>query len=295
MKVLNIGSLNIDYVYNVDHILLPGETISTGTRNIYLGGKGINQTIALRKAGVDIYHAGLVGEDGQMFLDACKEYGVHDDYIRKIDVSTGHAIIQVDKNGQNSILIYGGANQEFTEEYIDEVLSHFERDDILMLQNEVNLMPYIIDKAYEVGIQIVLNPSPFNEKLKECDLSKVSIFILNEVEGAQIANGETNPDRILDEMLSMYPSARIVLTLGKDGAIYADKANRIVQPIYEVKAVDTTAAGDTFTGYFIAGLVENMKIEDAMRMASKASAIAVTRAGAVQSIPTRQEVYCNEW
>lgn len=137
--------------------------------------------------------------------------------------------------------------------------------------------------------------SPFNEKLKECDLSKVSIFILNEVEGAQITNGETNPDRILDEMLSMYPSARIVLTLGKDGAIYADKANRIVQPIYEVKAVDTTAAGDTFTGYFIAGLVENMRIEDAMRMASKASAIAVTRAGAVQSIPTRQEVYCNEW
>ena len=292
MKVLNIGSLNIDYVYNVDHILLPGETLSTGALNIYLGGKGINQTIAARKAGVDIYHAGLVGEDGQMFLDACKEYGVHDEYIRKINVGTGHAIIQVDKNAQNSILLYGGANQELTEEYVDDVISNFDQGDILMLQNEVNLMPYIIDKAYEAGMQIVLNPSPFNEKLIECDMSKVSVFILNEVEGAQIANGETDSNKIIDEILNKYPNARIVLTLGKDGAIYADSSMRITQPIFEVKAVDTTAAGDTFTGYFIAGLVEKMEIRDVMRMAAKASSIAVTRAGAVQSIPTRQEVEC---
>lgn len=291
MKVLNIGSLNIDYVYNVDHIILPGETQATATRNIYLGGKGINQTIAVRKAGVDIYHAGLIGDDGEMFIDACKEYGVNYDYIKKINVGTGHTIIQVDKNAQNSILLYGGANQELTREYVDEVLSNFEKDDILMLQNEVNLMPYIIEKAYEKGMQIVLNPSPFNEKLSDCDLSKVSIFILNEVEGGQITNGEREPDRIVNKILEMYPSARVVLTLGQDGSMYADRNMRYVQPIYEVKAVDTTAAGDTFTGYFIAGLVENMPIEDTMRMAAKAASITVTREGAVQSIPARQELF----
>lgn len=291
MKVLNIGSLNIDYVYNVDHIILSGETQATATRNIYLGGKGINQTIAVRKAGVDIYHAGLIGDDGEMFIDACKEYGVNYDYIKKINVGTGHTIIQVDKNAQNSILLYGGANQELTMEYVDEVLSNFEKDDILMLQNEVNMMPYIIEKAYEKGMQIVLNPSPFNEKLSDCDLSKVSIFILNEVEGGQITNGEREPDRIVNKILEMYPSARVVLTLGQDGSMYADRNKRYVQPIYEVKAVDTTAAGDTFTGYFIAGLVENMPIEDTMRMAAKAASITVTREGAVQSIPARQELF----
>ena len=103
MKVLNIGSLNLDYVYSVDHIIQPGETESTGGRNIFLGGKGINQSMALAKAGADIYHAGLIGSDGEVFIDACEEYGVNHDYIRKIDGATGHTIIQVDKNAQNCI------------------------------------------------------------------------------------------------------------------------------------------------------------------------------------------------
>ena len=290
MKILNLGSLNIDYVYSVDHIIMPGETQSTGGRNTYLGGKGINQSIAVAKAGAEIYHGGLIGEDGQMFLDACKEYGVHSDYLKKIDVNTGHTIIQVDKNGQNCILLFGGANQEFTEEFIDEVLSNFEEGDILMLQNEINKMPYIIDQAAAKGMTIVLNPSPYNEKLDECDMSKVSIFLLNEIEGGQISGGETEPEKILDKILEMYPEVKIVLTLGGDGAVYADKTQRHPQPIFPVKPVDTTAAGDTFTGYFLAGMVEGMPIPDIMRMSAKASSITVTRPGAVQSIPLRHEV-----
>lgn len=290
MKILNLGSLNIDYVYSVDHIIMPGETQSTGGRNTYLGGKGINQSIAVAKAGAEIYHGGLIGEDGQMFLDACKEYGVHSDYLKKIDVNTGHTIIQVDKNGQNCILLFGGANQEFTEEFIDEVLANFEEGDILMLQNEINKMPYIIDQAAAKGMTIVLNPSPYNEKLDECDMSKVSIFLLNEIEGGQISGGETEPEKILDKILEMYPEVKIVLTLGGDGAVYADKTQRHHQPIFPVKPVDTTAAGDTFTGYFLAGMVEGMPIPDIMRMSAKASSITVTRPGAVQSIPLRHEV-----
>ncbi|MBR2850985.1 MAG: ribokinase, partial [Anaerotignum sp.] len=154
MKVLNIGSLNLDYVYQVDHIVQPGETEASFDMNIFLGGKGINQSMALAKAGVKVYHGGMIGEDGQPFLDACKEYGVNADYIKMIEGKTGHAIIQLDKDAQNSILLYGGANQKLTEDFVDEVLSHFEKGDILLLQNEVNLLPYIVEQAYAKGMQV---------------------------------------------------------------------------------------------------------------------------------------------
>lgn len=289
MKVLNIGSLNLDYVYNLDHIVQPGETESAESRNVFLGGKGINQSMALAKAGAEIYHGGLIGEDGQPFLEACREYGVHAEYIRKIDAPTGHAIIQVDQKAQNCILLYGGANQMLTEEFVDEVLSHFEKGDVLLLQNEVNMLPYIVDRAYEKGMQIALNPSPFNEKLNAVDMKKISIFLLNEVEGGQIT-GLTEPDEVLDKMREMFPHAKIVLTLGKDGAKYAEGEDVYDQPIYPVEAVDTTAAGDTFTGYFLAGLIEGMPIPEILKMSAKASSIAVTRKGAVPSIPYRAEV-----
>ena len=289
MKVLNIGSMNLDYVYNVDHIIQPGETESTGGMNIFLGGKGINQSMALAKAGAEVYHGGMIGEDGQPFLDACEQYGVNARYIRKIEGKTGHTIIQVDKNAQNSILLFGGANQMLTEEYVDEVLADFEAGDILLLQNEVNKLPYIIEKASEKGMQIALNPSPFDDKLKEVDMTKISIFLLNEVEGGQIT-GLTDPDEVLAKMREMFPHAQIVLTLGKDGAKYAHGDQVYEQPIFPVKAVDTTAAGDTFTGYFLAGILEGMPIPEILRMSARASAIAVTREGAVPSIPYRKEV-----
>ena len=289
MKVLNMGSMNLDYVYTVDHIILPGETEATSSRNTFLGGKGMNQSCALAKAGVDVYHAGLIGADGQAFLDACKEYGIHSDYIRIVDGPSGHTVIQIDKEAQNSILLFGGANQKFTKEYIDEVLSNFDASDLLLLQNEINLLPYVVDCAYEKGMTIALNPSPFNEKLDAVDMSKISIFLLNEVEGYQIT-GHTEPDAIIAKLLGLYPHARIVLTLGKDGAVYADAEQKHFQPIFPVKAVDTTAAGDTFTGYFLAGLIEGMPIPEILRMSAKASSITVSREGAVPSIPYRSEV-----
>ena len=289
MKVLNIGSMNLDHVYDVDHIVQPGETEATGEMAIHLGGKGMNQSVALAKAGVEVYHGGMIGDDGQPFLDACKEYGVNSDYIRQIDTKTGHAIIQIDSSAQNCILLYGGANQKLTESYVDEVLANFTSDDVLLLQNEVNMLPYIVDKAYEKGMQIALNPSPFNEKLDAVDMSKISIFLLNEVEGGQIT-GLTDPDEIIAKLLELYPHAKIVLTLGKDGAVYADSTQKYFQPIFKVQAVDTTAAGDTFTGFFLAGLCENMPIPEVLKMSAKASSIAVSKAGAVPSIPYKEEV-----
>ena len=289
MKVLNIGSMNLDLVYRVDHIVQPGETEASVSMNTFLGGKGMNQSVALAKAGVEVYQGGMIGEDGQPFLDACAEYGVRADFIRKVEGKSGHAVIQIDKNAQNCILLYGGANQMLTESYVDEVLQNFGAEDILLLQNEVNLLPYIVDKAYEKGMQIALNPSPFNEKLDAVDMKKISIFLLNEVEGNQVT-GLTAPEEIIVKMQELYPHAKIVLTLGKDGAVYADGEERFFQPIFPVKAVDTTAAGDTFTGYFLAGLAEGMAIPEILKMSAKASSIAVSRAGAVPSIPYRDEV-----
>ena len=289
MKVLNIGSMNLDLVYSVDHIVQPGETEASFALDTFLGGKGLNQSMALAKAGVEIYQGGMIGEDGQVFLDACAEYGVKADYIRTVPGKSGHAVIQRDKNAQNCILLYGGANQMLSEAYVDEVLSSFAAGDILLLQNEVNQMPYIVEKAYEKGMQIALNPSPFNEKLEAVDMAKISIFLMNEVEGHQIT-GLTDPDEIIAEMLRRFPKARIVLTLGKDGAVYADADQKHFQPIFKVQAVDTTAAGDTFTGYFLAGLLDGMPVPEILKMSTKASSIAVTRAGAVPSIPYREEV-----
>lgn len=289
MKVLNIGSMNLDHVYTVDHIVEPGETQSSTQLQLFLGGKGMNQSVALAKAGVEVYQGGMIGADGGVFLDACREYGIHADYIRTVDARTGHAIIQIDKNAQNCILLYGGANQALTEAYVDEVISQFNSGDILLLQNEVNLLPYIVDRGYAQGMKIVLNPSPFDDKLKAVDMTKISLFLLNEIEGYQLT-GCREPDAIIDSIRERFPHAAVVLTLGSDGAVYADQSCKHFQPIFPVKAVDTTAAGDTFTGYFIAGLAQGMEIPDILRMSAKASSIAVSRAGAVPSIPYRDEV-----
>ena len=288
MKVLNFGSLNYDYVYAVDHIMMPGETQSCKGRETHFGGKGLNQSMALSRAGVEVFHAGMVGEDGQAFLDLCKKNGIRTDYIRQIEGPSGHTIIQVDKEAQNCIILYGGSNRMITREYVDEVLGNFEKDDIILLQNEINELPYIIDKAYEKGMQIVLNPSPYDSLLDECDLSKVTIFLINEVEGKMIA-GTDVPEEILDCMMSKYPRAKVVLTLGSDGVIYKDADKMVKQGIFKVKAVDTTAAGDTFTGYFIAGMLKGTSIEETLRLCAKASAITVSRPGAADSIPTMEE------
>ena len=289
MKVLNFGSLNYDYVYHVDHAVKPGETLSSSEMETFLGGKGLNQSISLARAGVPVYHAGMVGEEGQLFLDTCKKSGVNTEFIKMIPGKSGHAIIQLDKNSQNCILLYGGSNRSITRAFVDEVLSHFEKGDILLLQNEINELDYIIDKAYEIGMQIALNPSPLDAHLDACDLTKISIFLLNEIEGGQIS-GESDPEKILDVMLEKFPEAKIVLTLGSDGAIYRDKVQTCHQEIFPVKAVDTTAAGDTFTGYFVASLLADMPIPEALRMCAKASSITVSRMGATDSIPTMDEV-----
>lgn len=289
MKILNIGSLNIDYVYEVDNFVTAGETKLSKQLKIFSGGKGLNQSIALAKAGASIYHAGIIGKEGSFLKEELQREGVNTDFIKCIDSQTGHAIIQVNSQGNNCILLYGGANQAFTEDYIDEVFENFTEGDFILLQNEINMMDYIIETAYKKGMKIVLNPSPINDALKNYPLDKVDFFILNEVEGKALT-GEEEADLIIKKMEKIYPKAEIVLTLGEKGSMYKHKDRTIVQPIHKVKAVDTTAAGDTFTGYFIASLCSGLSIEESLKRAAIASGISVSRHGAAASIPYSEEV-----
>ena len=289
MKVLNFGSLNLDYVYQVESILIPGETQASKSRQIFCGGKGLNQSIALAKAGIPVYHAGLIGEGGEPLLEVCKENGVNTEFIRQIPGPCGHTVIQVDENGQNCILLFGGSNRSMTKEFVDTVLDSFEEGDIILLQNEINELDYIIDRAYEKHMMIILNPSPFDNALENCDLSKISLFLMNEIEGFQIT-GEKEPDKILAKVKALYPKAKVALTLGGDGSVYQDETGIYRQGIFKVKAVDTTAAGDTFTGYFISSIIDGLPVQDGLELAAKASAIAVSRPGATASIPLRSEV-----
>lgn len=295
MRILNFGSLNIDYVYEMDHILQPGETEASVQMRTYPGGKGLNQSIALVRAGQKVYHAGIVGkEDGDFLLQVCRDNDICTDFIRKAEGKSGHAIIQVDAKGQNSILLYGGGNQKITREYVDEVLDQFDEGDILILQNEVNLLDYIVEAAWNKKMLIALNPSPFDGRVLRCDLTKVSLFMVNEIEGRLLAQiektQEKNGSSIVEKILERFPHASVVLTMGEQGAFYGYGKERYYQKSFPVKVIDTTAAGDTFTGYFIAGFANGKETTEILEEAAKAAAIAVSRKGAAPSIPMMKEI-----
>lgn len=304
MRVLNFGSLNIDYVYGVEHFVRKGETISSKSLQVYEGGKGLNQSIALSRAGAKVFHAGMIGTDGTWLDKLLKESGVDTRFIRISDtVRTGNAIIQNDSQGDNCIILYGGANQAILREMIDSVIDSFKEGEYLVLQNEINEIPYIVEKAHERGMKIVLNPSPLNEKIFQINLDYIDCFILNEVEAAGLLSelsdemsdekmtektSETNI--LLDFMQRRFPQAEIILTLGEKGSLYVGKEGIKSQKAYQVKAVDTTAAGDTFTGYYLAGRIEGKPVQEALDLASRASALAVTKKGAAPSIPLLSDV-----
>ncbi len=263
MRFLNFGSLNLDMVYQMEHFIRKGETFAASRLDKFAGGKGLNQSIALAKAGASVFHAGNIGADGAPLIQALREAGVDTRYVRTVEEVTGHAVIQVDRTGENSIILYTGANGAVTSEQIDSVLADFGKGDYLILQNEIGRIGEIMEKAYAAGLSIVLNPSPMNESIRALPLEKVSVFLLN---------------------------AEFVLTLGGRGSVYAKGAQRIKQGIYKVNTVDTTAAGDTFTGYFMSTLAETKNPACALDMAARASALAVSQKGAAPSIPYKHEV-----
>ncbi|MBQ1945392.1 MAG: ribokinase [Clostridia bacterium] len=289
MKILNFGSLNIDLVYGVSHHARTGETLTTRDFKRHMGGKGLNQSVSLCRAGAEVYHAGCVGEDGVFLRDYLAESGVDTEHVRVIKEATGHAVIQVNSEGDNCILLYPGANRCQTKEAMDAALEGFATGDLLLMQNETNGLEEMMRAAKEKGMKIAFNPSPIDDALLTLPMELVDYFILNEIEGAALS-GETEPEKIIEGLLEKYPQAQIVLTLGGAGSMYACGSRRVRQPIFKVKAVDTTGAGDTFTGYFLASQLRGEDAAQSLKIAAAASAIEVTRPGAAQAIPTLDEV-----
>ncbi|MBQ6019051.1 MAG: ribokinase [Clostridia bacterium] len=289
MRIYSVGSLNIDYFYSVPHFVRAGETLPSAKLDILPGGKGLNQAVALIRAGADVVPCGLVGNDGEMLLDVLKSVGAKTDRVIKKDMSSGHAIIQVDPAGQNGIIVFHGANFAYDEAYFRKVLADAEPGDAVLLQNEINDVGLCMTVAKEKGMRVIFNPSPFDNSIFELPLEKVDLFLCNEIEGAAMT-GKTAPDDILTVLCENYPNADALLTLGGAGAVYRDKTGVFRHGVFKVDVVDTTGAGDTFTGFFLAALNGGSAPADALRTASAASAIVVSRIGAALSIPTAEEV-----
>ncbi len=289
MKILNFGSLNIDIFFRVENIVKPGETISAKSIEKRPGGKGLNQSVALSKSFENVYHAGSVGDDGVFLIDYLKSENINTKYIKKSDKLTGNAIIQVDDKGENSIVLYKGANFDNDKKFIDEVLDNFDKDDILVLQNEISSMKYLIDKAYEKGMKIVLNPSPITDEIKEFDFNKIDLLLVNEIEAKDIANKD-NIDESINYFMATYPNINLIVTLGSKGSIFVNKNEKIKQEGIKVESVDSTGAGDTFTGFFVSYFYQGKNVRDCLKFASLASALSVTKSGASISIPSLCDV-----
>jgi ribokinase len=288
-RITNFGSCCIDNVYQVEHFVAPGETLPCTDYQVHPGGKGMNQSLALANAGADVRHAGHVGQDGLWMKDLMTAAGVDTSLTHVVEGPSGHANLQVTPQGENAIVIFAGANRLVTAEGIEEVFKDTRPGDFLLLQNEINLIPEIMHSARERAQRIVFNAAPMTSDVADYPLETVEFFIVNEIEGAAIT-GEQQVDNILEAMQHRFPQATTLLTLGGQGAIYQSTTERIVQPAFSVECIDSTGAGDTFTGFFLANFAAGLPVKTCLQKACRAGALCVTRQGAASSIPTAEEV-----
>lgn len=289
MQVFNFGSINIDYVYRVPHLVAPGETLSSQSMETILGGKGANQSVALAKAGVPVHHIGKLGAADSWACDALTQAGVNTEFVSTVDGPSGHALIQVDDDGENCIILHGGANQLFTGDELQKVLASANKGDWLLIQNECNALEEAFSIAISKGMRIAFNPAPMNEATLQLPLKHCEILIVNETEAA-ILGGTDDHEAALKVLSERYSNTRLVLTLGAKGALLQHGSQRLSAKAELVNAVDTTGAGDTFVGYFLASIMNNADEASALQRACAAGTLAVTRQGATPGIPTSSEV-----
>lgn len=288
MKVLNFGSLNLDHVYQLDEFVQPGETVASHSYQQFYGGKGLNQSVALAKGGARTYHAGQIGPEGVCLKEYLANQSVDTTHVLGGNTATGHAIIQVNRHGENAIIISGGANQAISIEHIQTVISQFSPGDMLLIQNEIAHIDTIIQTAKKHGMTIAFNPAPFTPHVQNHPLDLVDIFFLNETELKALAQKD-DLDEGVDTLKKQFSDAAIVSTQGSKGVRYILGNVDIFVAGIPVKPVDTTAAGDTFIGFFLAALSNNKSIEESLKRANGAAAISVTHPGAADSVPTLQE------
>jgi len=289
MTVFNFGSINIDHVYQVERFVRPGETLPSQAYQRVLGGKGANQSIALAKAGAKVCHVGAIGQDDEWIKRELAASGVDVGAIRAVAGVSGHAIIQVDSRGENCILLHAGANAALTQADLEAALAAVKPGDWLLLQNETSGIGEAIALAYERGLRVAFNPAPMTSAVAKLPLEQLGLLIVNQIEARQIS-GEADSDMALRKLGGLFPETSIVVTLGPRGALYLHGEERYRVPGRKARVVDTTAAGDTFTGYLLARIAAGSEILAALELACSAAALCVTRPGAAPSIPTRDEL-----
>jgi ribokinase len=289
VTVYNIGSINIDYVYRVAHLVRPGETLSSQSLESLLGGKGANQSVALARAGCAVRHVGRMNAADGWAAEILAAAGVDTALLQQVDEASGHAIIQVDDQGENAIVLHGGANQGFSASEISHALADAGPDDWLLLQNECNAADLAFAEASRRKMRIAFNPAPMTQQVLSLPIAQCAVLILNETEAAALAD-ETDEARLTSSLQARFPDTDIVLTLGARGAKLLASGQVLSAQAGKVDVVDTTGAGDTFVGYYLAAVIGRMAAQEALEYASAAAALSVTRAGATPSIPTAAEV-----
>lgn len=289
MTVFNYGSINVDMVYRVPHLVRPGETLSSRSLQTVLGGKGANQSVALARAGVDVRHIGRLGETDGWARQQMQDAGVDMASVEMVEGPGGHAIIQVDDAGENSIILHGGANLSFDRSTLEKYLAEADEGDWLLIQNECNEVGAAMEIASAAGVSIAFNPAPMTAAVSTLPLERCAVLIVNETEASSLA-GSDDIDAAVGILAARFPDTRLVLTLGEKGALMHYQGNTSRQSAAAVEVVDTTGAGDTFVGYFLASIIEGLTDEESLARACSAGALAVTCAGATPSIPVAMAV-----
>ncbi|MCE8518591.1 ribokinase [Ruegeria pomeroyi] len=285
MAIWNLGSINADMVYAVPHLPGPGETLAASGMERFLGGKGANMSVAAARAGSHVHHIGAVGPDGRWAIDRLTEYGVDTRHIATLDAPTGHAIIAVEPGGENLIVLLPGANRAISPERVASVLADAAPSDLLVVQNETSAQVEAARLGRERGLTVCYAAAPFDAQAVRDVLPWLDFLILNAVEAEQLQQATgLSPDQL--------PVQHVIVTLGSKGARYFDtnQGKTAEYPAHKVKAVDTTGAGDTFTGYVLSGMDRGLPMPQAITQATRAAALMVMRHGTADVIPDLKEI-----
>ncbi|WP_346856634.1 ribokinase [uncultured Draconibacterium sp.] len=296
-KIVVVGSSNIDLIMKMERLPERGETVSGSEFFKVFGGKGANQAVAAARAGGNVVFVSCVGDDENVpqMIRNYSDNGIDTSFIfREKEIASGHALIMIGANGENCISVAPGANSMLSAGKIQQAFSMIEGAEMILVQYEIpeETLKYVIDIAASKNIPLVCNFAPAQD-FDFSYLSKISTLIVNETEAGFLSKMQIRTESDVEmaaRILTEKGVSRIIITLGEKGVYAFDKAKKFYVPAFQVDAVDTTAAGDTFCGSFLVALVEGQEMQAALRFASAASAIAVTSIGAQPSIPTREEI-----
>ena len=290
--IFNLGSINIDYTYLVPNFVRPGETLESDDYNIGLGGKGVNQSLAIARAKGMVSHWGRVSSIDAWVTSELESAGVDVKDIELTPEPSGHAIIQIDALGENAILLFSGANHGFTREKMTALVAQTAPGDTILIQNECNGLDQLILLAVSHGCKVIFNPAPMTSKVSSLPLDQCELLFFNRTEAAALLEMpvDSSAADLLMRCKESLGDVEVVLTLGSEGAWYQRSNETLFQPALKVKAVDTTAAGDTFVGYFLAARQAGLTPSQCLQRAATAAALAVQKFGAASSIPMASEV-----